>query len=247
MASNVSYNTPLYLQLREVIRGKINEGEYAPGCAIPSENQLAETYGINRLTVRNAVDALVSEGLLKRVQGKGVFVVGKRMERDLDSLNGFRQTVRERDAEPFAKILIKTRRMAGSKYAGIFDIEPEDELFYIRRLNGVGDEPVAIEETFIPCKFMPRLEGIDLSVFTLYEAYGFYGIRLVRARETLDLVPLEPRDASLLGLQPNDIALLFTSISYDAQDRAVEYTLSYTRGDTCCFTIHNEKTRSGRS
>ena len=70
--AEVSYNAPIYLQLREVVRSKIEDGEYAPGTAIPSENLLASTYGINRLTVRSAIDALVNEGLLKRVQGKGV-------------------------------------------------------------------------------------------------------------------------------------------------------------------------------
>ena len=76
----LSYRTPIYLQLREIIRNRIEEGEYLPGTAIPSENKLAETYGINRLTVRNAVDTLVNEGVLQRVQGKGVFVVGDKYE-----------------------------------------------------------------------------------------------------------------------------------------------------------------------
>lgn len=228
------------MQLREVIRNKISDGEFPPGCAIPSENQLVETYGINRLTVRNAVDALVSEGVLRRIQGKGVFVVGRRVERDLDTLAGFRQTMREHHSEPFTKILVKSTRKAGGKYAAIFDISPDDELFYIKRLNGADDEPVSLEETLIPCKLMPRLDGIDLSIFTLYEAYGFYGIRLVRAWETLDIVTLEARDARMLGLDSEDSsALLFTSTSYDVQGRAVEYTRSYTRGDTCCYTIHN--------
>ena len=73
--AKAEYKMPIYLQLRELIRNKIEEGEYMPGTAIPSENKLAETFGLNRLTIRNAVDALVNEGLLRRVQGKGVFVV----------------------------------------------------------------------------------------------------------------------------------------------------------------------------
>ena len=235
----VSYRTPFYIQLREVIRNKIDEGEYPPGCAIPSESQLAETYGINRLTVRNAVDALVSEGTLRRVQGKGVFVVGERMERDLDTLSGFRQTMRDRNAVPSTKILVKARRKAGGKFASIFGIAPDDDLFFIRRLNMADDEPVSIEETFIPCQFMPKLEGIDLSIFTLYEAYGFYGICLARAWDTLDIVTLEARDARMLGIEAGSGVLLFTCISYDEQDRPIEYTRSYTRGDNCCFTIHN--------
>ena len=67
--SRIDENSPIFMQLREVVRGRITTGEYAPGVAIPSENVLAQTYGINRLTVRSALDGLVKEGLLKRVQG----------------------------------------------------------------------------------------------------------------------------------------------------------------------------------
>ena len=63
--NELNYRSPLYIQLREVIRSKIEDGEYLPGTAIPSENQLAETYGLNRLSVRSAVEALENEGLLK--------------------------------------------------------------------------------------------------------------------------------------------------------------------------------------
>ena len=56
--SELNYRSPLYIQLREIIRGKIEDGEYQPGTAIPSENQLAEAYGLNRLSVRSAVEAL---------------------------------------------------------------------------------------------------------------------------------------------------------------------------------------------
>ena len=68
----ISYKSPLYIQLREVIRSKIEEEEYLPGTAIPSENQLMETYGLNRVSVRSALAALEFEGLLKSVQGKPV-------------------------------------------------------------------------------------------------------------------------------------------------------------------------------
>ena len=77
-------NSPLYLQLRELIRGKIENGEYLPGTAIPSVGALAETYGIHRLSVRSAVSALIGEGLLKAVQGKGIFVVGDKLEQELE-------------------------------------------------------------------------------------------------------------------------------------------------------------------
>ena len=60
--NDVNYRSPLYIQLREVIRSKIEEGEYPAGTAIPSENQLSEQYGINRVSVRSALAALENEG-----------------------------------------------------------------------------------------------------------------------------------------------------------------------------------------
>ena len=236
---DVDYKSPFYLQLREVVRAKIEEGEYPPGMAIPSENELSEMYGVNRLTVRSALDALVAEGLLKRIQGKGAFVVGDLLERDLDTLTGFRQTMSERDAEPGTKILAKSRRKAGGKFARIFGIGEDDDIFYVRRLNSANGEPISIEHTYIPASKVPKLDGIDLGVFSLYEVYGFYGVSPVRAYETLDIATLEARDARMLGIDPGQFVLLLTCYTYDKSDEVIEYTCGYTRVDKCSFTVHN--------
>ena len=159
--------TPIYLQLREIIRTKIEDGEYFPGMAIPSENELAEQYDINRLTVRSAVDALVHEGLLRRVQGKGVYVLGPKIERDLDRLNGFTQTILEKSAQPSTRVLTKVLRKAGRKYGLVFGIDPEDDIYYIKRLCYAGGEALSLEEIFIPRYIVPKLEGIDLTIFSL--------------------------------------------------------------------------------
>ena len=229
---------PLYLQLREVVRAKIESGEFPPGCAIPSENSLAEQYGINRITVRNAIDALVHEGSLKRVQGRGVFVVGQQPPRSLDSLGGFRQTMIERDQVPQVKILVKARRQAGGWLASKLGIDAEDELYYIKRLNLADGEPVSMEETFIPYERMTRLDGIDLSVFTLYEVYGFYGIKPTWAKQTLDLAVLEPHDARMLGVEPDATVMLMSCVTYDENDRPIEYSRTYMRSDKCTYTVY---------
>ena len=103
----VGPKSPLYLQLRELIRGKIENGEYPPGTAIPSVGALAETYGIHRLSVRSAISALIGEGLLKSVQGKGIFVVGEKLAKDLETAGGFEQTLKESAQRSETRLLIK--------------------------------------------------------------------------------------------------------------------------------------------
>lgn len=237
----VDYTSPLYLQLREVVRNKIEEGEYLPGCLIPSENELAKKYGINRLTVRNAIDALVVEGLVKRVQGAGTYVVGDTIERDLNTFEGFQQTMKDRNATPTIKVLDKVKRPAGPKYASTFNIDEDDEIFYIRRLRLANGEPVAIDKTYIPVSLLPQLEDVDLSVFGMYETFGFYGINPHHATETLDIIPIESSSARLLNIEKDTPIMLFTCKTYDDSNNLIEVGISLTRGDSCSFKVHNTR------
>lgn len=236
--SEVNFQSPLYLQLREVVRSKIEEGEYLPGIAIPSENQLAESYGVNRLTVRSAIDALVSEGMLKRVQGKGVFVVGEKLERELNTLGGFTKTMKGKSKEPHTKILIKQLREAGTVLANQMNLSPTDEVYYIKRLCYSDNEPFSLEEIFIPKAVVPKLEGIDLGVFTIYEVYEFYGIVLKEGHQTLDITTLSQKDARALGMEAGQPVFYFQCVSTDELGRVIEYAKTYTRHDLCDFTVN---------
>jgi GntR family transcriptional regulator len=231
-------DVPIYLQVREEVRSKIEDGDYAPGCAIPSENELAETYGINRLTVRNAIDVLVSEGLLKRVRGRGVFVTGERTDVNLDFFGGFRNNTKEIHAEAAVKIISRFRRPAGMKVGSILGIDPQDEIYYIKRLNLMNGEPFELERVMLPVERVPQLDDIDLSVFSLYEVYGLCGITLAHDDETLDIVSLEARDARYLGVPAGSVAMLLSDVTRDDHGRPVECSASLEREDKCRFTVH---------
>lgn len=242
-STEVDYSAPIYMQLRELVYSKIEDGEYAPGTAIPSENEFAEMYGINRLTVRSAIDALVKEGLLKRVQGKGVYVMAK-YERDLETLGGFSQTMTENNAKSSKKILLRGQRQAGEKYASILNINEDDQIYYIKRLDYANDEPIAFQEIFIPYNLIPNVNDVDISVFSMFEIYKFYGINPTRAWQTLDLVQLAQSDARLININKDQTVFLFSCTTYDENNRVIEYSKSYTRGDKCNFTVHFHNRRN---
>jgi GntR family transcriptional regulator len=219
---------PMYIQLREILRSRIDDGEFIPGSAIPSENELAQTYGLHRLTVRNAITALVNEGLLKPIQGKGVFVVGKKIGRDLEKLTGFRQTMRERGVIPGTRIMITTRRPAGLKY----------QVYYIRRLCFGEEEPVSIEDIFVPYQLLRDLDSVDLNVFSLFDIYKFNGIQLTKAWQTLSVTNLDAKDARILQIKPETKVLLFECISRDENNKVIEFSRSFTRSDMASYTVH---------
>lgn len=228
----------MYLQLREILRSQIDEGDFVPGSAIPSESELAEMYGLHRLTVRSAITALVNEGLLKPVQGRGVFVVGKKIGRDLEKLTGFHQTMREHNIIPETRMMLKTRRPAGLKYAQILGIDAEDEVYYMRRLCLGETEPVSIEDIYVPCKLLNDLDAVDLNVFSLYDIYKFNNIHLNKAWQTLSVTNLDAKDARILQIKPETKVLLFECVSQDNNGKIIEFSRSFTRSDKASFTVH---------
>ncbi|HRX09040.1 MAG TPA: GntR family transcriptional regulator [Candidatus Limiplasma sp.] len=230
--------SPLYVQLREVLRAKTDEGEYAPGTCIPSENQLAEAYGLTRQSVRSALAALEYEGLLKSMQGKGVYVTGPKLERDLETLGGFRQTMREHEQAPATKTLIKALREAGPLYAEMLGVAPEDALWYIKRICLSNGEPVALEEIFIPAHIVPGFADVDINVFSIFDIYDWNGVRPVRGEQALTISRLDPAAARLIGLESDEAVMQFSGVIYDQDDRAIEFSRSYTRNDKCDFIVH---------
>lgn len=241
METHSRSRSPLYIQLREVIRSRIDEGEYLPGTCIPSESQLSEGFGLNRIAVRSALEALENEGLLKSVQGKGVFVVGPKLERDLEKLGGFRQTMRERDQNPSTRVLVKALRKAGPLYAQILKIDDEDEIWYIKRICISNDEPVALEEIYIPSKIVPGFADVDIGLFSIFDVYQWNDVRIKRGEQKLAISHLDPAAARLIGIGENNAVIEFSGVVYDENDKIVEFSRSYTKNEKCEYIVHFKK------
>lgn len=239
--ANTDFKTPIYLQLREIIRNKIEDGEYLPGTAIPSENSLAKTFGINRITIRNAVDALANEGILKRVQGKGVFVVGRKNEFSIEEHGGFINDTTKNDSRVVIKELQKSVREAGNKYANKFDIEVEDEIVYIRHLYYIADTEVFIEEFFIPKTILPSIDSINTSVFSFKDVLSFYGIKLKKMKQVLRIVKGNSKTRKLLNV-PNKVALLLLECDFfNDEGNIIAHSITNARSDMQSFTVNLHK------
>ena len=236
--SELNYKSPLYIQLREVIRGKIEEGEYPPGTAIPSESQLGEMYGLNRLSVRSALEALEYEGILTSVQGKGVFVNGAKTERDLDTLGGYRHTMSERSKDASTRVLVKALRKAGPYYAQVLGLGENDDVWFIRRIDRSQGEAVALEEIYIPYEVLPGLGDVDLQLFSIYDMYLWNGIQPEVGKQVLRISRLEPSAAKLIDIEAGQAVMEFSCVTQDTTGRIIEFARNYIRGDKTEFTVH---------
>lgn len=92
-------------QVGEFIRTEIEERNFCPGMKLPSDTEIAKSFGVQKQTVQTAIDALEKEGLLKRISNKEIYVLGKKIERNMEHLEGFTQTMQDRNIVPSRKIL----------------------------------------------------------------------------------------------------------------------------------------------
>ena len=227
---------PLYLQLREAVRAKIESGEYMPGTPIPSEKQFADAYGMHRLSVRIALNVLIREGLLKSIQGKGVYVCGPKKQ---ETTYGIQPGPEELKTIEGSRVLIKAVREAGPYYSSLLSLAPEDPVWYIRRILSQNGEPVALKDTIIPCDKLPSLEEIDLQLFSLYDALNWSSIHLYSGDQVLQTTYLDPAMARLLNLSPKQAVMEISCIVRSPDEEPAAYSGCYIRSDQPEYLLHS--------
>ena len=221
---------PLYMQLREAVRAKIETGEYVPGSAIPSEKQLSDAYGMHRLSVRIALNGLIREGLLKSVQGKGVFVCGPEKQ---ETSYGIQPNSEELKTIDGPRVLVKAVREAGPYYSTLLSLAPEDPVWYIRRIFSQNGKPVALKDTIIPCDKLPSLEEIDLQLFS-----PSFSSRPASGDQVLRTTYLDPAMARLLCLSPEQTVMEVSCIVRTSDEEPAAYSCCYIRSDKANFLLH---------
>ncbi|WP_407342087.1 GntR family transcriptional regulator [Pengzhenrongella phosphoraccumulans] len=144
-----------HVRVRDYLRSLVTH-ELAVGDAIPSERLLCERFGVSRMTVRQAVDALVVEGLLEREQGRGTFVAPSKMDLEV-RLSSFGEEMLRRGMEPSSKVLAAEEIAAASDIADALDLLPGEQVFYLHRVRYADGEPMAIEQSWLPSRLAPGL------------------------------------------------------------------------------------------
>jgi GntR family transcriptional regulator len=219
---------PKYFQLREILLDLI-ENELTVDAPVPSERELAARYGLSRMTARQAVEHLVSEGRLYRVQGKGTFVARPKIDMPL-RLTSFTEDMRARGLTPGSRDLGRHEIEATPALSRELSIEVGSPVFVIERLRTADGVPMALERSHIPSQLAPQLMTESLVVRSLYDLLASYGLVLDRGEQVIEAGIADSNDAGLLGLAPGSAVLLLQRHCW-AGSVAVEYAVSTYRAD----------------
>lgn len=233
---------PKHVQLREILR-RLIEDELPPGSPIPSERELAERYGVSRLTVRSAVGRLVADGLLVTVRGKGTFTVQRRMELQL-YLMSFTADMRRRGLTPSTEVLATTEEIPPPSTASALGLGPDETAFGLRRLRRADGTPLAVERGWYHRDHLPGLLDLDLTGSLYTQLARAHGVVFDHATQTVWAEAADGPTARLLGVRTGTPLLVFRRISSRAGVPMEDMT-SWYRGDHYQVTMQLDRTVPG--
>lgn len=216
-------------QLRAYLLGLI-EGELSPHEQLPTERDLAETFGVTRLTVRRALDQLGYEGRVYRTQGAGTFVSEPRIAKSVE-LTSFTQDMRARGLVPGSLSTKVEEIAAGAEIGARLALSPRDPVAHIFRVRTADGEPMCIENTYVPAKLAPGLaaNAVEGSLYQLLTET--YHLRVEKAEQSIHATVLDPAMAKLLGVPEFSPAFKVLRVAYDARNQRIEYAESVYRAD----------------
>src|SRR5262249_35076580 len=227
---------PRYHQLKEILRERVRTGEWKPGDLIPSERELGETYGISRMTARQAITELVNEGVFYREQGKGTFVTRNKITQQLMTLTGFTEDISARGRHPSTKVLAARMDVADAETAERLRIQPGTPVFSVQRLRLADGDPLAIEYARLCFRGCERLLEEELERNSLYGILETkFGLPLMEAEQELEAGLAGGEDAELLRLAPGSPVLYTRRTTFTDRNQAIEYAKSVYCGNQYTF------------
>ena len=231
---------PKHARLRAVLLEQIGT-TWRAHAAIPSERELMTAHGVSRATVREAIGRLVEERVLYRVQGRGTFVAGPRVQSTLH-LASFTQDMRRRGLEPSTLLRSVRREVATAEARSALGLDDGDgdgdgaRAWRVERLRLAGGVPMALEVGWYSPAVVPDLDSRDLtgSLYTLLTEV--YGVQIDRAEQTAWAEVADVELAAPLGVDAGAPLLVFRRTSATGDGRAVEHVTSWYRGDR--YQVH---------
>jgi GntR family transcriptional regulator len=227
-----------HVVLREKLQAKF--ARLKPHSQIPSARDLAATYDVSIMTIRQSLAALQADGLIYTIPGSGTYVAGEKLSKKLVFVS-FSEEIREKGMKPSSQILKAEKvQVNDKKLADILQIAVGDQAYRIKRVRLADGTPLSIEDTHIPCENAPGLLDHNLKG-SLYEIFKeVYERPVIKADSTISPILLDKDQAAALKAPVNTPSLMFTLTAFDMRGRTMEHCISIKRGDKYDFRFSIE-------
>lgn len=243
---------PKYIQIKESFAKKIASGELQPGDKIPSERELADQFGVSRMTVREALTLLTTDGQLERIQGSGTYVTQPKLEHRLNLLASHTESTIQGGIKPTAKLLESKSIDASQNIARALDLTIGQSVYRVVRVRFGNTTPMVLERAYFPCYRFPHLLDLDVEHASLFRILrDDYGVRFGKMVQVLEPILASESEGRVLNVPQGSPLMLVCRQIFDADGRPVEHDRDVYRGDRSRFVsevdISHWANRSGRA
>ncbi|PAB01696.1 GntR family transcriptional regulator [Enterococcus canintestini] len=228
---------PLYKQLKEVIKTKINTGEYTENKRIPTEPEFIKNYGVSRITVRKAIEELVAEGYLVKKQGKGTFISGHKVLRKIEYVTGFSDSGKSSQLKTTSSLLKEEILSANQELAEKLEIPVGAKVLYTQRKRLGNGTPLLLENNYFDYARFAFLQEEDLTG-SLYEILRKHDILPINPGETtLEIVTADDFMAKTMAVAIGTPFFYMQTVVKDQNMRPIHFGKQFYLGDAYTFSI----------
>lgn len=227
-----------YMRIYEWLEESIQDGKFQVGDRLPNEVELAERFNVHRMTIRQAINKLVSDHVVVRKRGSGTFLISDKrpvMVKSLDNLTTYRDEIESAGLHAEYKVLSFERAAASAELAESLQISAGDQVIKFARVMYANEVPLAVERTTLPHDLFADLEQADIEGPLYLLMREKFNTKILYAEHEIGCLMPASEDRKLLQLAENSPCLSLYIISYDSNGRVVEFSESLHRGDKYRF------------
>ena len=229
---------PIYLRIARILENEITRA-YRSGDMLPSEKVLAESYQVNRHTLRRAVDELVEAGMVERRRGHGTRVIDPAISYPISTHTRFTENINAQGHAAEVRLICNHKAQATKGVAEALSINESDPVVWVEIIRLVDRLPFSIASHFFP---LPRFNCLLDS----YEGGSLHshihaqmGLILQRKVSLISAIMPRSEDARTLRIPRNRPLLRIKSINIDPSTKSpVEYCVTRSRSDRCQIEVN---------
>jgi GntR family transcriptional regulator, phosphonate transport system regulatory protein len=230
----------LWRQVADGIERGIAEGRFAAGERLPGETEIADTYRVNRHTVRRALAVLAERGLVRAERGSGTYVEAPRLAYPLRSRTRFSEIVGAGGREPRGQLIAAGEEPATRELARALALKTGTPLVRIESLRLADRAPICVSTSWLSAEQFRNAGQVFASVRSMTKLLEHYGVRDYRRGSTrITAAIAEATDAARLDLALGRPVLVVDSTDVDADGRPLLTTRARFAAERVEFVVEN--------